>query len=201
MKALLPRNPLGRQYEIAGLRFREIAQTPVEKALDPFVLAKHFRIHVIEPSDIRMLTPAQLRLLSGRFASNWSGGTLSFPDGWQLCILNSTHNAERTKATLMEEVAHVLLGHRPTKITTGLDGLCRRDYEQSNEREAYAVGAAALLPYAPLLSAVRKGTSARRIAKRYGVSKELVEYRIKITLLWRLYKRGSARVNTKTVRH
>jgi Zn-dependent peptidase ImmA (M78 family) len=98
----------------------------------------------------------------------------------------------------MEEVAHIYLGHHPTKITTGFDGLCRRDYEHSNEREAYAVGAAALLPYAPLHAALHSGTSARRIAKRYRVSKELVEYRIKITLLWRLYKRAPSPKNDRS---
>jgi IrrE N-terminal-like domain len=193
MKQLLPRNPLGRQSELAGLQLREIAQTPVERPLDPFALAKHFRICVVEPSNIHGLTRQQLRLLTGHYSANWSGATIPLLNGWQLCILNPAHNAERTRATLMEEVAHIYLEHRPTKITTGLDGLCRRDYEQSNEREAYAVGAAALLPYGPLLTAVRKGMSACRIAKHYAVSKELVEYRIKITLLWRLYKRDQRR--------
>jgi len=191
MKPLLPRNPLGRHFELAGLQLREIAQTHPEKPLDPFALARHFKIRVVEPSTIRGLTPQQLRLLTGHYSANWSGATLPLPNGWQLCILNPAHNPERTRATLMEEVAHIYLGHRPTKITTGLNGLCRRDYEKSTEQEAYAVGAAALLPYGPLLTAVRKRTSAHRIAKRYRVSKELVEYRIKITLLWRLYKSGA----------
>jgi len=192
MRPLLPRNRLGREYEVAGLRFREIAQTPLEKPLDPFALAKTFKIQVIEPSQIRALSRDERRLLTGQYASNWSGGTLPLPDGWQLCILNPTHNAERTMATLMEEIAHVFLGHEPTKITTGLDGLYRRNYEQSIEREAYAVGAAALVPYAALFLGLMKGTSVHRIAKRYRVSNQLVEYRIKITLLWRFYKRASA---------
>lgn len=198
MKPLLPRNPLGRQFELAGFQLREIARTPFEKPLDPFALARHFRIRVVEPSNIRRLTKQQLRLLMGHYSANWSGATLPLPNGWQLCILNPAHNAERTRATLMEEVAHIYLGHRPTKITTGFDGLCQRDYEKKTEQEAYAVGAAALLPYGPLLTAVRKGTSARRIAKRYRVSTELVEYRIKITLLWRLYKRAPSPKNERS---
>jgi len=48
-----------------------------------------------------------------------------------------------------------------------------------------------LVPYAALFWGLMKGTPVLRIAKRYGVSKELVEYRIKITLLWRFYKRAS----------
>jgi hypothetical protein len=50
--------------------------------------------------------------------------------------------------------------------------------------------AAALVPYAALFWGLMKGTPVLRIAKRYGVSKELVEYRIKVTLLWRFYKRA-----------
>jgi hypothetical protein len=190
---LLPRNFLGREYETAGLRFREIAGVPLDKPLDPFVLARHFKIQVIEPSHIRALSSEELHLLTERYSENWSGGTIALPDGWQLCILNPTHNAERTKATLMEEVAHIFLGHKPTKITTGLDGLSRRDYEQDKEREAYAIGAAALVPYAALFMGLMARTPVQRIAKRFGVSKELVEYRIKITLLWRFYKRISAK--------
>lgn len=197
MKPHLPRNPLGMQFELVGLRLREIAQAPPEKPMDPFGLARQFKIRVVEPSHIRGLSSRQLRLLSGHYSANWSGATLPLPNGWRLCILNPAHNAERTRATLMEEVAHIYLKHRPTTITTGFDGLCRRDYEKSTEQEAYAVGAAALLPYGPLFIAVRDGTSVRRIAKRYRVSKELVEYRIKITSLWRLHKnkRGASPKN------
>ena len=64
------------------------------KPLDPFALAKTFEIRVIEPSHIRALTRDELRLLTGQYVSNWSGGTLPLPDGWQLCILNHSQRGK-----------------------------------------------------------------------------------------------------------
>jgi hypothetical protein len=60
-------------------------------------------------------------------------------------------------ATFVEEIAHVFLGHRPTKIMTGL------------EREAYAVGAAVLGPYAALFLALR--TNARYSGLRNAMAR------------------------------
>jgi hypothetical protein len=54
---------------------------------------------------------------------------------------------------------------------------------------AYAVGAAALVPYFALKHAVQAGLSSNKIARRFAVSRELVEYRIKVCRLWEEYKR------------
>jgi len=157
-----------------------------EEALDPFALAHFVKIQVIEPAQIPSLASDVLDELTRRCGSNWSAATVPLPDRWQLCILNPTHSPERTRATLMEEIAHVVLGHRPTRIMTGPDGIICRDYNVANERAAYAVGAAALLPFAPLFLGLMDGQDPQRIANRYGVSPKLVEY--KITMLWPVYK-------------
>jgi Zn-dependent peptidase ImmA (M78 family) len=91
--------------------------------------------------------------------------------------LNSTQSAGRQAATLMEEVCHILLGHRPTVIASWMES--GRDYDRLKEEEAYGVGAAALLPYFALRESLTAGRTFRDIARRYGVSVPLVGYRAK----------------------
>jgi len=191
----LPRNRIGRLFEESGIAIRTVVAASTEKRLDPFALAVHFKIKVVQPDEIEYLPRATYQELTGKYGGSWSAVTLPLSDGWRLCILNPTHNRVRTRATLMEEIAHVALGHSPCKISIDGNGMARRDYNQAIERTAYAVGAAALLPYSALANYVGKNISARWIARRYGVSVKLVEYRIKITMLWPLYKGSLAKAS------
>ncbi len=72
----------------------------------------------------------------------WSGGVFArpLPDGKRVCILNSTHGALRTKTTLMEEIAYVHLKHKPTGHMRSADGLRMRNYDKTQEEDAYGVG-------------------------------------------------------------
>ncbi len=63
-----------------------------------------------------------------------------------------------------------------------------RDYREADEEAAYSVGAAALVPYAALRLFVEKGKTSREIARHFNVSRELVEYRMKVSRLWDKYK-------------
>jgi IrrE N-terminal-like domain len=64
-----------------------------------------------------------------------------------------------------------------------------RDYRKADEDEAYGVGAAGLVPYKSLKKFVTRKTTSSRIAQHFHVSRELVEYRMKVTKLWSDYKR------------
>jgi len=189
---LMPRNHRGNGYERVGLRIREFAGLSPEEPLDPFSLAEFAKITVIKPAELHGLPSGVLTELLGRSRLRWSGVTLGLSGGRQLCILNPTHNIERIRATLMEEIAHVVLGHRPTRIGAGVDGIYCREYNPANEQTAYGVGAAALVPYSSLFLGVMDGATPASIAKQCGVSPELVCYRIKITMLWDSYKRKAA---------
>ncbi len=63
-----------------------------------------------------------------------------------------------------------------------------RNFDENQEEVAYAVGAATLVPYFSLKHAVAAGLSAEIIARRFIVSRNLVEYRIKVCRLWSVYK-------------
>ena len=110
------------------------------------------------------------------------GGTCSrpLPNGWRLVILNPKHGRQRNNATLMEEVCHVFLGHKANRLAIVAQNkhgkTVARDYNEEDEEAAYAVGAAALVPFGALRRLARASKTSIEIARHFNVSRELVEY-------------------------
>ena len=174
--------------EFAGLR-RD------DQRLDPFKLAQYAKLFVASFDDIEPLLTDETRAhLIGSGKDAWSGGAASqtLPDGRKLIILNPTHGRNRQNATLMEEVCHVFLGHKPSRLAIERRDkhgkIIARDYNESIEEEAYGTGAAALVPYSALKRMVESGRTSREIARHFCVSQALVEYRIKVSRLWAAYQ-------------
>jgi hypothetical protein len=207
---LLPASEKRKQFELRALSLRDFAGVKEDQPLDPFALASFARLLVIDFDSIEGLSRESREHLLGAAADEWSGGACSrpLPNGWRLVILNPAHGAQRNRATLMEEVAHVFLGHKPNRLamitraagprqsdpTANQSGgkMLARDYNQMDEEAAYAVGAAALIPFGALRRLVLAGRNSREIARHFRVSRQLAEYRIKVTHLWPEYKRASA---------
>lgn len=199
----LPPGRKWRQYELHALGFRDFARVPPGAPLNPFRLAKFANLVVIDFDQIKGLSPKNRTHLLGSASEEWSGGACSRPlsDGRRIVILNPNHGRMRTHATLMEEISHVFLGHQPTKLKiTGENARGRtisRDYRKADEDAAYGTGAAALVPYSALRTFVLEGRTSLQIARHFRVSRELVEYRLKVTSLWSTYK--AAHFNTAKV--
>lgn len=194
----LPPTPKGRHHEIRGQGLREFAglRNDLQK-LDPFQLAAYAGLLVVPFEDIKaLLSENTVGELLGNSKDKWSGGAASkaLPDGRKLIVLNPTHSSRRHKATLMEEVCHVFLGHKPSRLAIKRrdkhGNVVARDYNPDIEEEAYATGAAALVPYRGLRRLVQQRKTAAQIARHYDVSRALVEYRIKISRMWEVYSRN-----------
>ena len=156
---------------------------------------KAARLFVASYADVEPLLSEETRKhLVGEGKDKWSGGAAShtLPGGERLIILNPTHSKVRQRATLMEEVSHLFLGHTPSKLQVERRDkqgrIIARDYNNEIEEEAYSTGAAALVPFTSLRQMIRKGKTSREIAEHFGVSRPLVEYRMKVSRLWDLYK-------------
>lgn len=175
---------------------RDFARVPVDAPLDPFDLACFANLMVLDFSKIKGLSRQAREHLLGPASEQWSGGACSrpLPDGKRIVIVNPNHGPRRTNATLMEEIAHVFLGHKPDRLSVvARDERGRtttRDYKAADEEAAYAVGAAALVPFSSLRRLVLKGKTTAEISRHFKVSRELVEYRLKVTRLWATYKRS-----------
>jgi hypothetical protein len=190
-----PPTQKGRHHELRAQGLREFAGlSRDDQRLDPFELARYAKLLVITFDQIVGLSEDTIRHLLGEGKDMWSGGAAShkLPDGRKLIILNPTHGKNRHNATLMEEISHVFLGHKPSRLAIknkNKEGKAiARDYHAEIEEEAYSTGAAALVPYAALKHFVNDGKTAAQIARHFNVSRALVEYRIKISRLWDAYK-------------
>jgi hypothetical protein len=212
---ILPDTEKRRQYELRAIGLRDFAGVLDGQPLDPFALARFARLLVVDFNSIEGLSPESRARLLGPAVDEWSGGACSrpLPNGWRLVILNPAHGAHRNRATLMEEIAHVFLGHTPNRLAVVSESsesrlqaetddehaaarhkrtrpVLAREYNHADEEAAYAVGAAALVPYAALRQLVTRGRSSSEIARHFRVSRQLIEYRIKVTHLWADYKRN-----------
>ena len=191
----IPPTQKGRHHEIRAQGLREFAGLRGDdQKLDPFQLASYAGLLVVDFEKVeRLLSEDTVAELLDRSKDKWSGGAASrvLPNGQKLIILNPTHSPLRHRATLMEEICHVFLGHKPSRLAIKQrdkeGNIIARDYNAEIEEEAYATGAAALVPYLGLKEMVRQGKTAAQIARHYGVSRALVEYRLKVSRLWAAY--------------
>jgi hypothetical protein len=188
----LPPGEKWRHFELKAIALRDFARVRSDVSLNPFDLAQFANLMVVEFEQLKGLSERARQHLLGPASEAWSGGACSLPDGMKLVILNPNHGPARTKATLMEEICHVFLAHQPNRlsvVTKDEKGkVMNRDYRRTDDEEAYGVGAAAHVPYAALKRLLLQGKSSREIGVHFRVSRELVEYRMKVTHLWSDFK-------------
>ena len=192
----LPPTQKGRQYEIRAIGLREFAGLRRDdEPLNPFELAHYAKLLVAHFLQIEPFLSGETKAhLLGEGKDKWSGGACSqaLSDGRKLIVLNPTHGKNRHNATLMEEICHVFLGHKPSRLA--IENVNKhgkptaRDYWEADEEAAYSIGAAALIPYSALRRFVEQGKTSREISRHFNVSRELVEYRMKVSRLWDDYK-------------
>ena len=195
----LPPGEKWRNFELKALALRDFASVKPDFPLDPFELARFANLIVVNFDQIENLSERAREHLLGAAADAWSGGAVTLPNGMKLVILNPSHGRARTNATLMEEICHVFLGHDPNRLSVVTKDergqVLNRDYRKADEEAAYGVGAAALVPFRALKKFVYTGKTSAEIARHFRVSRELVEYRLKVTRLWADYKSANTPAN------
>lgn len=147
--------------------------------LDPFALAQRMEIRVQMLDENSGVSADDCARLLGYDSRVWSAGTLHLPDGSSLVVMNPTHDRQRQRATLMEEIAHLHLGHRPAQLIC-IQGVGLRTWNHSAEQQAYWVGAAALLPERIVKGARTRGMTIEALAAEQDVSVALVKFRAKL---------------------
>jgi Zn-dependent peptidase ImmA (M78 family) len=111
----------------------------------------------------------------------WSALTLCH-NGKYLVVLNSVHPKTREANTLMHELSHLIIGHKPARLDLTGDGLMiLSSYDKQHEDEANWLAAALLLPREALLHARRQGMTDQQAAVTYGCSTSLFTMRIQTT--------------------
>lgn len=159
-----------------------------ENPLDPFKI-KIQDVYVLSLDEVEGLPTAILRHLKEQSWRAWSAMSVPLDpqqEKWAI-IYNDRHDLERRRVSLLEEFWHIFQGHRLTTVVK-VGSMFGRSFEQDEEHDAYYLASATLLPKTAIYKAVEEKKSAGEIARNFGVSKELVEYRIKRLGLWNLHK-------------
>lgn len=170
--------------EIAG-NFRRDLDIGAEDPLDSLRVSVE-GVRVVKLTDSECFDARTMRKLRHEAFSEWSAMSVPLDrvmTRW-VVLLNDCHTVERQRVTLLEEYWHILMGHKLTKVAK-LSEAYGRTYDQAEEHDAYYLASASLLPRKAVRDSVSKGCSAADIAKCFGTSPELVEYRIKRLGLWR----------------
>lgn len=176
------------RIELCAVAAKRCLGVAASAALDPWDAAERADIEVRFPEEISGLDDVTRACLTQN-STAWSGGAVSTDGSW-LVIMNPLHEPVRQRATLAEELTHIIMGHPSSTLdpTTGT-----RTYHDECEQEAYAVGGAMLLPYSHLFWRVKRGMQRASIAQNYTVSERFVNYRINRCGLGRMHKKTTAR--------
>ncbi len=198
----LPFTPNGQATERRAIEVKEHLGLGAYDAVDPELALATISACLVDPQLISTSCPVAASVLFGTARDEWSAVCFgkSPCDGREMILLNPTHHEHRKRASLMEEIVHLVLDHPRTQLGVGNVGskISLRSYDEGVEDEAYNVGAACLIPYRELFHAVKTvGDTAAKIAGRHKVSKAYVDFRIRRSGLSRVYqKRQRVRYRT-----
>ena len=160
--------------------------------LDGFRYAAYLGIGILRFDELRLSERARRQLLVVD-PDSWSGMTIKV-DGRTDILINPSHVTERRHSTLTHELSHIILGHVPTRVDLGPEGiLLVSEYSEDDEAEADWLSAALLLPRDALMQCRNEGLTNTMIAKRYSVSGQLCEWRIRMTGIDVQLRRAAAR--------
>ena len=149
--------------------------------LEPALLATHLDVRLCTPKEIPALPKKMIDQLLVHDPSGWSAVSIYQQDRG-LVIYNPTHSKGRQASDIMHELAHLILDHKPASVVMSHDGtFAMRSYDQKQEDEANWLAWCLLLPRDALARCARGAVSVEAIAEQYGVSKTLVNFRLRVT--------------------
>lgn len=95
-------------------------------------------------------------------------------------VYNPLSAKSRQMSDLAHELAHTLLGHELSRVEK-LGGVTFLSCDPTQEEEAAWLSGCLLLPRVLLLAEIRRGSSAKDIARKCGVSERMAQYRLNVT--------------------
>ena len=164
----------------AGDYRRELG-IPPDGRLDLERLATTLSVPVLTPLDVPRLSRQSREQLLQEDPYGWSAVTVS-RNGARLVVINPAHSPARSASNLAHELAHLILGHAPDQISLSEEGvLLRLLHNPEQEDEADWLAGCLLAPREGLLRAYARNRSVESLALRFGVSIELVRWRLEST--------------------
>lgn len=145
--------------------------------LDAFALAKHAGAEVRRADELTSLT--KLEALEELQPGAFSACTFHI-DGRRIVVYSPLASDGRKQSDIAHEVAHLLLRHELQTVQE-LDGVSFFTCDPDEEQEANWLAGCLLLPRALVYQASRSGLTPADIAREYGVSVAMAEFRVRTT--------------------
>jgi Zn-dependent peptidase ImmA (M78 family) len=158
--------------------------------LNPFVLAAHLLIPVVPLSEIAG-DSAVVALLLGAQADAFSAVTV-FRGTSRTIVHNDSHSHGRRHSNLAHEISHALLHHPPIRA---LDERGCRVWEPVAEEEASWLGGCLLITEAIALAIAQGRWSRGEAATHFGVSPDMIRFRVNVTGAAERVQRAARRRN------
>ena len=157
--------------------------------LDPRRLANLLGVRVTTPEAIPGLSQETVSQLTSVDRESWSAVTISHKRK-RLVVLNSGQSRARQTSSLAHELAHIVLNHTTDQAVLSDEGfLFRGSYDAAQEEEADWLAGCLLVPRDGLLAACRRSADHRYLALRFGVSRDMIAWRLRMTGVSRQQKR------------
>ena len=167
--------------ETTAERYRTTLGLKPEDPLNPKHLAAHLGVVVWGPEDVPGLSESSLQQLTNHDSDSWSAVTIRVGDT-SLTIVNSAHAPTRQRSSLCHEIAHLILDHEPGRIDLSPAGhLLLSSFEREQEDEADWLSGTLLVPRTGLMTAYRSTHDPGILANRFGVSVDMLKWRLRMT--------------------
>ncbi len=145
--------------------------------LNPWKLAEHLDIPILTLSEMRQSAPASVNYLATHGNDEFSAVTVF--DGTRRVILhNDNHTLGRQASDIAHELAHGILLHSPHQAIMS-NG--ERYWDPVMEEEATWLSGALLISEEAAVEIAKLDLSVLEAATRYGVSKQMINFRLKVT--------------------
>ncbi len=169
------------QAEKISLELRDSEKLSAFDRLDAKKFLESQGIIVWEPHQIPEIPQHTLKQLVEDDPDSWSGCTIK-ENNLIAVIINSTDPSTRQANTLMHEWSHIKLRHKVNRVDRSQGGLLLlSDYPSDIEDEANWLAGAMLAPRTGLVGLRKRGLDAQAIADNYGISRELTNWRLRMT--------------------
>ena len=170
---------------------RKELDTVQDAALDLSKLADYLGIKIWTPNDVPGIEKNDLQELLENSWNEWYG--VGLQDGDQSVVIYNPRQSKRRQASdIAHELAHFLLEHEPARIILSesetLAQIWLRSYDQKQEDEANCLAWSLLVPRDGLAKLIRLRLSQEQIAEKFGVSEQLVKFRINSTGIRKQYR-------------
>jgi Zn-dependent peptidase ImmA (M78 family) len=165
------------EAQLLAKSLRQELNVQIDAPLDPFALANHLEIPLIKLSEMRTAAPNAASWFSSSGQSDFSAVTV-FEGFRRVIVYNDSHSPGRQSNDIAHELAHGILLHTPGPA---MDAYGCRHWNEDMENEADWLAGVLLISDDAAIHIVRMRMDASLAIREYGVSRPLLEWRLRMS--------------------